>query len=57
MNKEQVLGIVRHLLTFGGGYVVAKGYFDDATLQSVVGAVVTLAGAAWSVLAPEKAAS
>jgi len=28
MNKEKILGIVRHILTFGGGYAVAKGYLD-----------------------------
>jgi len=25
MNKEQVLGLVRHILTFVGGILVAKG--------------------------------
>lgn len=57
MNKEQVLGVVRHVLTFGGGYVVAKGFLDEATMTAVVGAIITLGGALWSVLAPEKAAT
>ena len=25
MSKEKVLGIVRHILTFAGGIIVAKG--------------------------------
>jgi hypothetical protein len=57
MNKEQVLGIVRHILTFGGGIVVGKGWFDEATMTAIVGAVVTVVGALWSVWAPEKKAA
>ena len=56
MNKEQVLGIVRHILTFAGGIVVSKGLLDEATMTAVVGAVITIGGALWSILAPEKAA-
>ena len=56
MNKEQVLGIVRHILTFAGGLVVSKGMLDEATMTAVVGAVITIGGALWSILAPEKAA-
>ena len=48
MNAEQVGGLVRHLLTFAGGWLVTKGYVDEATMQTVVGAAVTLIGAAWS---------
>lgn len=57
MNKEQVLGVVRHVLTFGGGYVVAKGFLDEATMTAVVGAIITIGGALWSILAPEKASA
>jgi hypothetical protein len=57
MNKEQVLGIVRHILTFGGGIVVSRGLLDEATMTAVVGAVITIGGALWSILAPEKAAA
>jgi hypothetical protein len=57
MNKEQVLGVVRHILTFGGGIVVSRGMLDEATMTAVVGAVITIGGALWSILAPEKAAT
>jgi len=50
LTKEQVLGIVRHSLTFIGGIFVMKGLIDDATLTEIVGGVMTLAGAVWSVL-------
>ncbi|MDQ2080242.1 hypothetical protein RA307_08620 [Xanthobacteraceae bacterium Astr-EGSB] len=57
MNKEQVLGVVRHILTFAGGIVVSKGLLDETTMTAVVGAVITIGGALWSILAPEKAAT
>jgi hypothetical protein len=49
MNKDVVLGVVRHLLTFGGGYVAAKGILDQAVVNEVIGAIMTLIGVAWSV--------
>ena len=51
MNKEKTLGIVRHVLTFGGGYAVAKGIIDEGTMIELVGAIITIAGAIWSVAA------
>ncbi len=54
MNKSKTLGMVRHLLTFAGGYLVASGTLDENTLEQVVAAAMTLIGAAWSVSAPEK---
>jgi hypothetical protein len=49
MLRDSVLSFVRHLLTFGGGFVVAKGWVDTGTLELAVGAVVTLAGIAWGI--------
>ena len=49
MNKETILGVIRHILTFGGGYMVAKGWLDDALMNNMAAAIITLAGAAWSV--------
>ncbi len=55
MNKESILGIVRHVLTFAGGYVAAKGIADQALVNEAIGAVMTIAGIAWSI-AVKKAA-
>ena len=49
MNKEQTLGIVRHILTFGGGFVVAKGYGDPQLVTELVGGLVSIIGALWSI--------
>jgi hypothetical protein len=46
---NEALGLIRHVLTFGGGLLVAKGYTDDAMVQEIIGGVMTLAGAGWSV--------
>jgi hypothetical protein len=49
MNKEQILGILRHCLTFAGGILLAKGYVEEALLEEVIGSIVTIVGAAWSI--------
>lgn len=48
MNSDQITGFVRHLLTFGGGYLVSRGWIDEQTMLALVGGVVTVVGAAWS---------
>lgn len=55
MNWDAISGIVRHILTFGGGYLVTKGVVDEATMQAAVGAVVTLGGVVWSVVSKRAA--
>jgi hypothetical protein len=49
MNRDIILGIVRHILTIAGGVLVTKGTIDQATLESVIGALLTLVGVGWSV--------
>lgn len=51
LTKEQVLGIIRHTLTFVGGIVVAKGLIDEAVVTEIIGGVLTLTGAIWSIVA------
>lgn len=50
LTKEQVLGIVRHALTFVGGIVVMKGLADEGMVNEIIGGVMTLTGAIWSVI-------
>lgn len=51
MKKDQILGLVRHTLTFVGGILVAKGLVSEGVVTDVVGAVLTLVGSLWSVMA------
>ena len=50
LTKEQILGIVRHGLTFIGGILITKGLIDESTLTEIVGGIVTLTGTIWSVI-------
>ena len=50
LTKEQILGIVRHALTFVGGVVVMKGLVDETMVTEIIGGVMTLVGAVWSVI-------
>jgi hypothetical protein len=50
MNKEQVLGTLRHSLTFLGGLLVAQGLVDDTIVAELSGAIITLIGGIWSIL-------
>jgi len=54
MNKEEILGLVRHTLTFVGGILVTKGLLEAGLLQEVIGAVATLTGVVLSVLNKRK---
>lgn len=55
LTKEQVLGIVRHTLTFVGGIVVMRGIVDETTVTEIIGGVMTLVGTVWSVVDKNKA--
>ena len=49
MNKEQILGLVRHVLTFVGGFLITKGVIDETISTEAIGAIITLIGSVWSV--------
>jgi hypothetical protein len=48
INKEQFLGVVRHILTFVGGILVMRGQLDTLGQEQLIGSVMTLAGVVWS---------
>jgi len=48
MNWEQISSILRHILTFGGGFIVAKGWISAEALPGIVGAIITVGGAIWA---------
>lgn len=54
LTKEQVLGIIRHGLTFIGGIAVMKGLVDETTLTEIIGGVMTLTGTIWSIVDKNK---
>jgi hypothetical protein len=49
MTKEQIQGIVRHVLTFVGGILVLQGVIEESLINELIGGVVALAGTLWSI--------
>jgi hypothetical protein len=56
MNKETILGIVRHILTTAGGVLVTKGVTDDSNAQAIVGGIIAAIGVIWSIVQKKRAA-
>lgn len=54
MNKDQVLGLVRHILTFGGGILVTKGLSSDAMSTELIGSLMSVVGIVWSIVSKKK---
>ena len=52
MKQDFVMGLARHVLTTGGGVLVAKGVLYEQTAGQLAGALLTLVGIAWSM--PDK---
>jgi hypothetical protein len=50
LTKEQIMGIIRHALTFVGGIFIMKGLVDETLVSEIVGGVMTLTGAIWSIV-------
>jgi hypothetical protein len=50
LTKEQVLGIIRHTLTFVGGILIARGLVDETMVTELVGSAVACTGAIWSII-------
>lgn len=51
MNQETILGIVRHVLTFLGGFLITKGLATSDEITTGIAALITLAGLIWSIIA------
>jgi len=49
MTADQITGTLRAILTAIGGYLVGKGIVDQATATQLIGAIVTIGGAVWSI--------
>lgn len=54
--NESIKSIVRHGLSFGGGFLVAKGLVSVDQANELAGAVITIMGIGWSVWKNKKAA-
>lgn len=56
MTYQAILALIRHGLTWLGGWMLARGFFPDPetaalftdTSMTLIGAAITLIGLAWS---------
>ena len=49
MTWDKWAGVLRAVLSAAGGYLVAKGYFDQGMVDQIVAAILVLGSAVWSV--------
>jgi len=54
MNKNKILGQVRHILSAIGLYLVATGKIAEPGMIEAVGAIMMIIGHVWSWFSPEK---
>jgi len=54
LTKDQILGIVRHTLTFAGGVLIMKGILDETVWAEISGSAITLTGTIWSIIEKNK---
>lgn len=50
LTKGQLLGIVRHSITFIGGILVMKGLIENSMVEEIIGGATTLVGTIWSIV-------
>jgi hypothetical protein len=48
--RTQILGVIRHILTFAGGFLVTRGVLDESVMLEVIGGIITVLGGVWSVI-------
>lgn len=51
MNQEQLLGLIRHILTIIGTTLITKGSIDESSWTLITGSTLSLAAILWSVFA------
>jgi hypothetical protein len=56
MNWEQISSVLRHILTFGGGFIIAKGWISAESMPGIIGAIITVGGVIWGMFTKTDAA-
>ena len=54
LNKEKILGLVRHTLTFVGAIYITKGIVDETLVTELIGGAITLTSAICSIASKNK---
>ena len=53
--QSAVIALLRHLLTFIGGTLVAKGILDATALTELIGAIISILSVSWMAVSKYKA--
>ena len=53
--QSAVIALLRHILTFIGGTLVAKGILDSAAMTEVIGAIISILSVTWMAVSKYKA--
>jgi hypothetical protein len=48
-TQSQVGGVIRNVLSYGGGFITAHGWLDSATTQQLLGALLPLISIGWGI--------
>jgi hypothetical protein len=54
IRKKELMGVVRHILTFIGGVVMMIGIGEGEVIGEMVGSAVALTGLVWSIIEKNK---
>lgn len=54
--KEVLLGLIRHILTAGGGILAHNGFIAEGEIELAVGSILALVGIVWSAWDKKKTA-
>lgn len=55
LMQSAVIALLRHLLTFIGGTLVAKGILDATALTEIIGAIISILSVSWMAVSKYKA--
>jgi F0F1-type ATP synthase assembly protein I len=50
LTQTILMGVIRHVLTGAGGYLVANGYATTSQWQQIAGGIIALGAIVWSLL-------
>lgn len=50
MNQKVILSVIRHILTFVGGMLIAKGVVSESMANEITGFIVAATGSIWSIV-------
>jgi hypothetical protein len=53
--NDSIKSVIRHGLSFGGGFLVAKGLLSADQVNELAGALITVMGIIWSIRKNKKA--